>query len=69
MLNFETCVCCGDVIPEGIHVCRKCVREIEKGHTCIHKACNHWNDNGLFCELTGIECIGLGCQSYDKTED
>lgn len=66
-LNYETCVCCGDVIPEGTNVCHKCVREIVKGHTCVRKACKYWNDNGLFCELTGIDCIGLGCQSYKET--
>lgn len=27
--NVNTCICCGDVIPEGIQVCRKC--ELEYG--------------------------------------
>lgn len=22
----ETCVCCGEIIPEGLQVCRKCMR-------------------------------------------
>lgn len=69
MLNFANCVLCGDTVHEGTNVCPKCVHEIEKGHTCVRRLCNHWNDNGMFCELTGLDCIGLGCQAYNKTED
>ncbi len=28
----ERCVCCGEIIPEGRQVCRKC----EKGSECLH---------------------------------
>ena len=27
--NENTCVCCGEVIPEGTQVCHKCNREIK----------------------------------------
>lgn len=63
------CVCCGNAVTEGTNVCHKCVREIEKHHMCVRRTCKHWNGNGLFCELTELDCIGLGCQSYEKTKD
>lgn len=66
MYNYETCVLCGDVIPEGTNVCHKCVCEINRGHTNVRRNCKNWNDEGMFCELTGIDCIGLGCYSYDN---
>jgi hypothetical protein len=65
---FETCVLCGDTIPEGTQVCHKCVREIEKKHMCVRRTCKHWNGNGLFCELTGLDCIGLSCHSFDNKD-
>lgn len=63
------CVCCGNAVTEGTNVCHKCAREIEKHHMCVRRSCKNWNGNGLFCELTGLDCIGLGCQSYEKTKD
>lgn len=24
IINADTCVCCGDIIPEGSHVCSNC---------------------------------------------
>ena len=30
-MNDNTCVCCGDQIPEGMQVCPKCRKENENG--------------------------------------
>ena len=69
-LDFEACVCCGDPIPEGTHVCRRCVRTANSDDTRdVQMDCVNYNDNGYFCELTGIECIGHRCFSLKKKVD
>ena len=29
-MNDNTCICCGDQIPEGMQVCPKCRGEVKK---------------------------------------
>lgn len=66
-LNFESCVCCGDPIPEGTQVCRRCVRKANSDDIReVQLDCKNYNEEGYFCELTGIECIGKRCFSYFK---
>ena len=33
-MNENICVCCGDLVPEGTHICRYCQRNVvESGAT------------------------------------
>ena len=65
-MNTERCVCCGDEIPEGVQLCRSCSRDIMREPFETREDCKHYNSNGYFCELTGIDCIGTKCVSYDN---
>lgn len=29
-MNENTCVCCGEIIPEGRQICYKCEKEMDK---------------------------------------
>ena len=60
------CVCCGKTVTEGTNICRVCVMKISKHPVYVSKECEYWNDNGMFCELTGLGCIGSDCQSYKE---
>lgn len=31
-MNENTCVCCGEVIPEGRQICYKCEKGADKGN-------------------------------------
>lgn len=60
------CVCCGKIVTEGANICRICLMRISKHPVYIRNKCQYWNDNGMFCELTGLDCVGSDCQSYKE---
>lgn len=60
------CVCCGKTVTEGTNICRICLMKSSKQTTYISRRCEYWNDNGMFCELTGLDCVGSDCQSYKE---
>lgn len=59
-LPIDICAICGDIIPEGRHICYKCEREYVYPYDCVH------NDNDI-CELFGRDCEGE-CALYKQCE-
>ena len=49
----DRCVCCGEVIPEGLQVCPSC----EEKNLCHHYAKG-------YCGITSEKCMGKICALY-----
>ena len=47
------CVCCDEIIPEGLQVCPVC----EEKNLCIHY-------DKEYCNITKLKCMGNICALY-----
>ena len=57
MNGVNRCVCCGEIVPEGIMVCPQCEKQAE----CLHI----WLFNG-FIRFDGKRCITYKCMRCGK---
>lgn len=67
MANNNRCVCCGEIIPEGLMVCPKCLAVTNKRKRCKMR---HENGNclpcGGFCTSVNDEICTALHQAYDR---